>query len=231
MGKTQKCSWITLLPEVIFGAEDDDDKGGKGGESEGGSKEDDDEGAGGTEDDDSKEHDDKDDPKTKGLRSALATERANAKAALKKANLLQKEKDERELADKTEVEQVNIKLTKAEERNGKLAAGLLKTRLDSAIEKAARAAKFLDPDDVIGAIDRASITFEQDDDDPSDITIDQASIDKAVKDLATKKPHWISTGTEDGEETGSKFGGTRRKSKDTGKTREQELQEIYPTLR
>ena len=68
---------------------------------------------------------------------------------------------------------------------------------------------------------------EQDDDDPSVITIDQKSIAAQVKALSTKKPHFIKTGTEDGEPTGSSFGGTKTPKKTN---RSDELKAAYPSL-
>ena len=75
-------------------------------------------------DDDDDDEQDKD-TDTKGLKAALAAERKAAKASARALAKLQAEKDERELADKTEVEQAQIKLQKANEKAERLAAGLL----------------------------------------------------------------------------------------------------------
>lgn len=230
-----ECNWLTLLPEVILGAEVDpagagDDSGDPDGDS------DDDEGdgdgaAGGDSGDSSggESHSDSGDAATKGLKSALAAERKAAKDATKRANALQKEKDERELATKSEVEQANTKLEQAQERANKLSAGLLKRDLDAAIRKAA--SNFIDADDAIAGVDRSKLVFTQDEDDPTDIEIDTKTVEKLVKELATKKPHFLKPeGTDDGQPTGSGFGGTGNRSKDK-KTQEELLKEKYPSLR
>lgn len=209
------------------GSDSGDSKGGEGNDSKAGK-----DGAGSAtstagddndDDDDDDEEQDKD-TDTKGLKAALAAERKAAKASARALAKLQAEKDERELADKTEVEQAQIKLQKANEKAERLAAGLLTRDLNAAITKAA--ANFVDPTDAIDGVDRSAITFEQDPDDPADITIDVKSVEKEVKRLATKKPHFVKTGTTDGEPTGGKFGGKQQKQQTT----EEAYKLKYPSL-
>jgi len=224
-------SILDFLPELIFGAEGDENSKGPSSDSNGessNSSTDSEETAGSSSDDqqdDNSSHDDADDPKVKGLKTALAEERKAAKEAAKRANALQKEKDARELAEKTAIEQAEIREQKANERVQRLADGLLKTRLEAAITAAA--ADFIDPADAIDGVDRSALTYEQDDDDPSQITIDVKSVQKAVKDLATRKPHYLKHGTDDGEPSGSSFGGSRRKKQ----TDDETYKDTYPSLR
>lgn len=215
-----------LLPAVIFGAEGDDD----GADDDGAGSDDagsdsDDEG-----DDDEGEdggHEDADDPKTKGLRSALAAERKKAAALDKK--LKQKEKAEAAaaLAEKSELEQEQIKAKQAEERAEKLSNGFLQRSLNDSIRDAARTLNFIDVSDAIAGVDRSSLEYEQDSDDPSNVEVDEDTVLAAVKALAKKKPHFVRTGTDDGEATGSPMGGSRKKKS----TSEDELRSKYSALR
>src|SRR5690606_19230575 len=111
-------------------------------------------------------------------------------------------------AEKTEIDQYKAKAEKATSTNERLAASLLKRDLDDAIKAAAK--DFIDPDDALRGIDRSKLVFEQDEDDPTEITLDLKSIEREVKNLATKKPHFLKQGTDDGEPTGSQFGGSNR---------------------
>lgn len=225
-----KLNMLTLdaLPEFIFGAEGEADgtEGASGASttSTGDTSKAGDETAGSSSEADSEE-DSKDDAKD-GLKSALASERRARTAAEKQAKALQKEKEERELAEKTEIEQERTKAEKATTSLQKLKDGFLKNVLDSAIEKAAK--DFTDTDDVLAGVDRSTIEYEQDEDDPSVVTIDLKSVDKAVKALATKKPHWLKTGTSDGEATGNKFGNGKGAGK---KSDDETIREMYPALR
>lgn len=214
-----------LLPAVIFGAEGDDEGQGEGSNDDGAG---DDEGAGSDSEDnsDDDEHDDANDPKVKGLKNALAAERKRADALDKKLKAEAKAKDARELAEKSELEQQQIKAKQAEERAEKLSNGFLQRTLNDAIRQAAKDLKFIDPTDAIEGVDRSGITYEQDSDDPSDVQIDEATVVAAVKALAKRKAHFIRTGTDDGEPTGSAMGGSRKKKSTT----EDELRSKYPAL-
>lgn len=222
--------WLLALGDII-GAEGENGSGDKTGEDDDDSSDED----GDDDSDDSQEHDDADDPKVKGLKSALAVERASNKTNAKELKRLERElkkakaaQDEKELEEKSEVEQATTKAQKAEEKATKLAQGLLKRDIDSAIEKAARDAGFIDIDDALSGVDRSKIVFEQDDDDPSDIDIDIKTVVAEVKGLAGRKKHLVRTGTDDGEPTGSTFGGSKRKK---GKLDEETLKDKYPSLR
>jgi len=217
-----------LLPAVIFGAEDEgsDDSGSDDGGDADGENEDSDAGSDAGEDDgaDDSPGDRRSDD---GLKSALRKERARANAAEKKLKAKEKAEADAELAKRSDIEQAQIREQKALERAEKLANGFLQTNLNAAIREAAKSAGFIDPSDAIEGVDRTGITYEQDEDDPSQVDIDQKTIVAAVKKLAAKKPHFIRSGTDDGEPTGSQFGGTRQKKKTT----EEELKSKYSALR
>jgi hypothetical protein len=194
------------------GTDDGDVEGTEGGQ----------EGAGSASED-SSDDDDIDDRKE--LKGALANERKARKAAEKRATALAKEKEQADLAKQTSEEQAIARAEKAEQQKEKLAAGFLNRELESAIRRAARDEGFIDPADAIDGVDRNAMNFEQDEDDPSEVTIDTKSITKAVKALAAKKPHFIKSGTDDGEETGGKFGrGGKGDRKDT------DYSKLYPAL-
>lgn len=218
-----------LLPAVIFGAEGE----GEGNDasastdSNDADNSDNDDDAGSDDANKDEVHNDADDERTKGLRSALAKERARANKAEKAAKAALKEKEDRELAEKSEVEQAQIREQKAQERAEKLANGFLQRTLNDAIRKAANDLKFIDPSDAIEGVERSGFVYSQDDDDPAEVEVDEKSITAAVKALATKKPHFLKTGTDDGEPTGGQFGGSRKKKT----TSEEEFKKKYPALR
>lgn len=221
-----------LLPYLIIGAEDGDE-GGEGGQgSEGDSGDgsgDSDSGEGdgdvGDGDGDGEEGDEQK-PDVTGLKSALAKERAENKRKDKELKRLQKAQQAKEDAEKSDLEKAQGEAETSKAKAEKLAAGFLKTSLNSAIRAEATKLGFIDVDDALNGISRDDLEFEQDEDDPSDIDIDQKSVQKAVKALATKKPHFIKSGTDDGEPSGSQFGGSNKKKKSS----DDELRERYPSL-
>lgn len=220
----------SLLPFLILGAEDDNasssDPAGSEGDSQSSGGED-----GKTGSSSSKEvHDDANDPKVQGLKSALQKERQGRQAdadELKELRKLKKQHDEAELAKKSDIDQARIKAEAAEEKATKLATGFLNRELNLAIVEAARGLDFIDADDALAGVDRSGFTFTQDEDDPSNVTIDKKTIEAAVKSLATKKPHFVKAGTDDGKPSGSQFGGPKKKQQ----TSDEALKEKYPSLR
>ena len=231
MGNKQQ--WISFdeMPEIIFGAEDDDqgDASGDSDESSSDSSSDENGVAGSSSNDSSgaDEHDDANDDVTKGLRSALAAERKANKDREKELKTLRKAKDDRDLSEKDEVEQANTKAERATARADKLAAGLLKRDVDSAIRTAAEAAGFIDVSDALDGVDRSLLSIDQDEDDPTVITLDDKAVALLVKNLGIKKPHFLKKGTDDGEPSGSQFG--RRSNRK--QTDDEAYKESYPSLR
>lgn len=221
-----------LLPYLIIGAEGDGDGEGEGGENgsgdSGDGSGDGDPGDGDGDAGDGSDGDEGEKPDVKGLKSALEKERAANKQKDKELKALRKAKEAKENAEKSDVERAEAERTAAVAKAEKLAEGFLKTNINGAIRRAAEKAGFIDPDDAVGSISREDITFEQDEDDPSDVDIDQKSVEKAVKALATKKPHFVKSGTDDGGASGSQFGGSKPKGK---KSSDDQLRERYPSLR
>lgn len=224
---------INDLPEFIFGAEGEGDNADSqsnsdqsNSESSSDSSEDHDESLNSSSKGDSSanKHDDQDDPKTIALKKALDVERANAKAATKRADALQKAQDDRDLASKSEAEQAQIRAERAEAKVTKAAEGLLRVALNSAIKKSA--ANFIDPEDAISGVDLSKINWTQDEEDPSEIEIDTKSVEIQVKALAAKKPHYLNKGTEDGQPSGSQFGGSKRQNK----SNDDKYRSTYPSL-
>lgn len=225
MSCTNTKPWTNLFTKsTIIGAEGEEDP--KGGENDQQVESGDDKSKQGeTPRDDEKTGSEPKDDDTSGLKSALAGERARAKAAEKELAKLQKAADEKDLADKSEVEQARIKLEKAEAKAQKLASGFLTSELDRAIRRAAK--DFIDPTDAIAGVDRSKLSFTQDEDDPSDIEVDEKSIEKEVKRIAAQKPHFLKTGTTDGDATGGKFGGKPPRERETSADK---LKTKYPSL-
>lgn len=164
---------------------------------------------------------------TTGLKSALEKERADRKRLEKEAKALRKFKEDSESKDKTDSERATEKATKAEEKATRLAGKLRAAALENMVTKVAGKLKFTDAEDALRFLDMDSITIDQDDDDPSEITIDEKSVERALKTVADKKPYLIGEGSSN-EKSGSKFGGGRKDQKDLD---DEALKEKYPALR
>lgn len=161
-----------------------------------------------------------------GLKSALQKERQQRKNLEREVRNLRTAQEERDNADKSEVERAKAAETKAAEKVAALATKLRDTALENAITKAANAAKFRDASDAISLVSRGEITIEQDEDNPADIEIDEKSVERAVKALAAKKPHLVLA---DGETdaSASKFAGGRKDQKTLD---DEALKAKYPSL-
>lgn len=182
-------------------------------------------------DDDDDEGGDKGDKKPEdnsGLKSALDKERRARKAAEKLARDAQKIIDEAKAKDLSETDQAKDKADKADAKSVKLAEKLKVTAVDNVIIRLAGGLKFRDIDDALQLISRGDIEVDQDDDDPSDVTIDESSVKKALEALAKKKPHLI-VAEGQGEKSGSKFGGGGNK-KSEKETDDEMLRKNYPAL-
>lgn len=219
-----------LWPEVISGREGDED--GANGDNSGGDGDEDEDLDEGDPNGDSNTNTDnaksaKTDEDFANLERALAAERRQNKAKDRELRKLQAAQGQKQETENEDLETTKRSLQATQAKAEKLAAGLLKRDLESAITKAARDAKFIDVDDAINGIDRTDLVYDQDDEDPTDIDIDFDSVVKAVKALAAKKPHFLVKGTDDGEASGSPMGGSRRRTK---KSDEDALREHYPSL-
>lgn len=212
-----------LLPKhyyniVLRGFEGDGDKG----EGEGSDDGDDEE----EEEEDDKEKGKGGSENTDGLKSALQKERRERKRLEREAKELKKFKEEAEGKDKSDTDKAKEDASKAESKAQKLAAKLRDSALDNAIIKAAGGLKFRDIDDALKLIDRDAIDIEQDDDDPSEIDLDEDTVKAALEKLAKAKPHLIMVEGQ-GEKSGSKFNGGKKPTKQTD---EEVLRSRYPAL-
>lgn len=221
MRVTRNSWWLTLTQSII--GFDDGAEGGSGagtGEGEPGAGQGDPGNAGG--DDAGKED-------VSGLKSALEKERADRKKLEKDLAAFQRKQKAAEDAEKTEVERLKGENELVNSKTAKLAAGFKQNALETAILKAAGAAKFRDPSDALRAEVIAAIGVDQDEDDPSKVTIDAATVTQAIKDLAKAKPHYIAGPEKTTVKSGSNFGGGTTTPK--GDEALAELKRKFPALR
>lgn len=235
-----------LAKLVIRGFEDEGDNSGTGGSGDAGeSGSGDDSGGDDAGGDDTGGGDDAGDDggddlpdDAEALKAALRSERQLRKKAEKGQKLtgrelakLRKAQDDIKAAEEGEVAAAKKKADEAAAKSSKLAAKLRQTSLEKAITEAARKANFRDPDDVITQLHRsnfAGIEIDQDDEDPSDVEVDKASVEKAVKKIATEKPHWLIAAGDD-KPSGSSFNGGTPNNK--GGNKAQEYADRFPALR
>lgn len=222
----------------VKGAEGESEGGGNAGEGDdSGDDNSGDEEKGGDDDgsdsDDDSKGDDEGAGGKKALLADLAKERRARQRLQKQIDRLTKaegdRKGEQDKADSDETEKVKSELAKANERAQKLAQGYRTQRVESIVKDAARGMKFLDPEDAVTYLSRgnyAGIDIDQDEDDPSDVAVDENQLEAALKKLAKTKPHLVDDGRGDGGPTGSKFSGRKK-----GDRLDQEaLKTIYPAL-
>jgi len=182
-------------------------------------------------DDDGNEGEPKPKDPTVGLRTALEKERKLRREERKKRIAAEREAkkvNDKKVSDEeaNELQKAQEKLVSAEDKTSRLAARLLKKEVHDAIQAEARNQKFIDPTDALVDSVISEIDVDQDEEDPTDIDIDEASVKAAVKKLADKKKHLVSTaGTQ--ERSASNF---RRQGGNKEKTSEQKYREIYPSL-
>lgn len=132
--------------------------------------------------------------------------------------------------DKSEVDRAKDDAAKAATKLVKLADGFKTNAFKSAVERAARDAKFVDVDDAVSNLKIADFEVEQDDDDPSVVKIDAKAVKKAVDDLAKKKPYLLGKGDDgSGDPSGSRFNGGN--GNDPKKLSEEQLRDKYTALR
>lgn len=161
-----------------------------------------------------------------GLKSALAKERAERKRLEKEAKELRKYKDDADSKDKSESDKAKDDASKAESKAQKLAVRLKETAVDNAIIRLGGKLKFRDIDDALKLVDRELITVDQDDDDPSEVDLDEGSVKSALEKLAKAKPHLIIAEGQE-EKSGSKFNGGKKSTKEAD---EEALRKAYPAL-
>lgn len=211
-------------PGVILGAEDDDAANDSNNGEDSDSDDDDDDSNGEGQGNDGGNTPSADD--LAALQRALQAERRNNKRLTRENNRFKASQDRQNDDEANELDEVRTKLQASNSRTEKLAAGLLSRDLNKAIEDEAKKQKFIDPSDAINGVDRSKLVYDQDDEDPTDIDIDLTSVIAEVKRLAASKPHFITRGTDDGEPSGSGFGGSKKQKKSS----EDQMRELYPSL-
>lgn len=164
---------------------------------------------------------------TAGLMSALNKERKERKRLEKEAKTLRQFKDDKESENATEAQKATKKAEAAEAKTERLAKKLRTQALDIAIAKYAGNLKFRDVNDALTQIRREDDWIDQDEDEPSEIEVDEGAVEKAVKKLAGEKKYLLEV---EGEElpSGSKFGGGKNKNEEMD---EAALRDKYSALR
>jgi hypothetical protein len=166
-----------------------------------------------------------------GLKSALAKEREDRKALDKELATFRKAKQTAEDAEKSEVQRLTDQQQRNADKLQKLSDGYRKAAIDRAITEAAKNAKFRDPSDALRPEILSAISVEQDEDDPTQVTIDTASLNQAIKELAKNKPHYLVTGQPQGTtRSGSTFGGSSNGGNNVDAERAR-LMSHYPALK
>lgn len=205
------------------GVDDEDDEGddGDSGDNEGGDEGENQEGEEG-----GKKKDDGENA-AENLKKALRAERKQRKQFERELKQLRQVQSDKKSGDEGEVAKLQKKVDAGEAQTTKLAAALVKVKVDSAIVRAATKFKFRDVDDALVQVKRdVEAWVDQDDDDPSEIEVDEEAVAKAVKKLADSKKYLLEVDGE-GEPSGSKFGG---KGNDNGALSEEKLREKYSAL-
>lgn len=219
-------AWLQGITLVGNEPKDEKDKDSKDSKDDSDDDEDDED----EEDDDKGDKDDKSvKPENEALLAALRKERKRAniaEKALKKANA---SVDETTNKDLTEKEKAQKQASEAEKKSAKLAEKLLDGAVDNAIIKMATGLNFRDIDDALKLVDRGDIGVEQDEDDPSEIELDEKSVETALKSLAKSKPHLIMADGQ-GDRSGSRFGGGKSSKRTDKDAEDQVLRGKYAAL-
>lgn len=212
----------------IVGYEDGDGSGDQGGSDDGGEDDDNDDDGGDSDDDDDDDTDEGKPPKedTEGLRKALIAERKANKANARELKKLRRLQESTKNKDETEKDAAIRERDEEKVKTGKLATRLEREAVNSVIVRHATKLGFRDLEDALALVDRSAFVVDQDEDDPSDIDIDEDSIKVALNALKTKKPHLILSASEQ-RPSGDNAGGGGGKQDLT----EEQLRVLYPSLR
>lgn len=142
-----------------------------------------------------------------GLRSALEKERTERKDLDKELKTFRTAKQQAEDAEKTEVQRLTDHQATLTDRYTKLVDGYRQSAVRDAVIAAATTAKFLDPSDAMRPEVLNNLPVEQDEDDPTKVTIDLTELGKRVKKLGADKPHYLAQAPKGAGKSGSTFGG------------------------
>lgn len=191
-----------------------------------------------TGDGESDDDDDDDDKSTftkedvQGLKNALREERKARKLA-ERANKA-KEKDQSDAEAKDEAEKTANRLKAAEEKATRLASGYREARVESTITRLAQDANVIAPDDMVALLKAQGfkdIEIDQDEDDPSQVEIDEDDVKAAIKKALKTRPHWTKK-SDDGDEEEPPSGSKMRPGKPRKSGLDDEgLKAAYPALR
>lgn len=227
-----RTNFLLMFPELIVGAEEEGDStvidstNTESEDSEGTNTEGEPQGT-----DEVNEDKEEEDGRTKALKAERKLKReAEAEAKRLRAEneaLKQKDMGELDLAQ-SQLKVATETSTTLQEKLDRFATGVRNKALNDAIKAEATKQNFIDTSDAIAGVDISEIEIDQDEDDPSLVTIDLKAVTKAVKKLASSKPHFTKTGTSDGHPTGSTFGGSRNGNKPDVEL--DELRRRYPNL-
>lgn len=228
MGTNIEVPWWTLMEGNIIGFEESDDPGADPDEEDPEEEEED--------PDEEEEEEEDEDSENEKLLKALRTERKERKRLEREAKARERKETASKTKDTSEAAAARKEADEEKEKTRKLGERLLDQALEGPIERAARKANFIDPEDAVTLINRDDLEFDQDPDDPSEIEVDVKSIETAVKKLAKKKPHLVKSKEDDGDNedqprsnaTGSTFAGRSRTKQQAS---EDELRDRYPALR
>jgi hypothetical protein len=163
-----------------------------------------------------------DDDDLEELKAALKKEREEHRKERKLRRKAERDARKKQTQDKDEADDKDLEAAKervrqSEEKTKKLGTRLLNRERDAAILEAAREAGFIDPTDALTDKIRAAVEYDQDDEDPSDIEIDEDSAAEAVEKLAKQKKHLLKSADDDEEpeerERRSTRSGSRRRKK------------------
>lgn len=222
MPKIELPYWLQSL--IITGREDDEDK------DKDDDKSDDDQ------DNDEDDKDDEGDKDSKGegtpeermaaLEQALERERKLRRTAERDARKAKKtaKAPEQKASDDDETKK---RLAASETRTAQLAQGFLDNKVEAAVLVEARKQGFIDPTDALIRDVLKEIDADQNDEDPTDVEVDEDSVVDAVKALARKKQHLVGKGTST-VKSGGKFRGKGGEDKGSD---EAALIANYPSLR
>lgn len=180
------------------------------------------------------EGDDDDEPAptkedVKKLKEAARKERVEKRALAKELKELKGQKQTEQVQEETK--QVEQQQRVNDERLAKLAAGFRDARVEQVVAKVAAALNAASPEDVYDHLKLRNfpdIDVDQDDDDPTKVTVDEDDVKAAVKKVLKAKPHWVKGAAGDGTPSGSQFrpGGSRKPELD-----KDALQSRFPALK
>lgn len=180
------------------------------------------------------------------LKKALAAERLRSKNLEKKLRDAAASKGDEEESEESEEEGEEPKkpVVKKSPPKGNSAADKKLAALTAAFRQTTAkdlvrdiASNFQDSNDAYESIDWRLISFEQDDDDPSNVVWDESEIRTAIKDLAKRKPYLLKPAGDStppktpGRPSGSKFGGAGKPSTTDTKAQLAGYQQRFPAMR